>query len=60
MRAVGDHPAAGLAVKAGATAATVYLTERLWRKNRVASIAVMAALNGAYAAIVAHNYRQRF
>lgn len=46
-----------LAVKASASAGTIYLSERLWRKNRVAAVALMAALNGAYAVIVAHNWR---
>ena len=50
--------AAMLAVKAGATAATVYLTERLWKKSRPAAIVLMTALNGAYAAILAHNIGQ--
>jgi hypothetical protein len=60
MRGVADRPAVALAVKVGATAATIYLTERLWRRNRAASIVLMAVLNGTYAAIVAHNYRQGF
>jgi len=53
-----DSSAKMLVVKAGATAGTIYLTERLWKKNRPAAIVLMAALNGAYGAIVAHNYRQ--
>jgi hypothetical protein len=43
--------------KAAAGASTMYFTEKLWKKNRVGAIVVMAALNGATAAIVAHNTR---
>lgn len=49
--------AAMIAVKAAAGASTIYFTERLWKKNRVGAVIVMAALNGATAAIVAHNQR---
>ena len=46
-----------IAVKAAAGASTIYFTERLWKKNRVGAVIVMAALNGASAAIVARNHR---
>jgi hypothetical protein len=46
-----------IAVKAAAGLSTIYFTERLWKKNRVGAVIVMAALNGATAAIVAHNQR---
>jgi hypothetical protein len=46
-----------IAVKAAAGVSTIYFTEKLWKKNRVGAILVMAALNGAQAAIVAHNTR---
>jgi hypothetical protein len=46
------------AVKAATAASTIYFTERLWKKNRVAAILVMAAVNGSSAAIVAHNMKQ--
>jgi hypothetical protein len=46
-----------VAVKAASFASTVYLTERLWKKNRVAAVVTMVCVNSAYAAIVAHNYR---
>ena len=46
-----------IAVKAAAGASTIYFTERLWKKNRVGAVIVMAALNGASAAIVARNQR---
>jgi hypothetical protein len=46
-----------VAVKAASFASTVYLSERLWKKNRVAAVVTMVCVNSAYAAIVAHNYR---
>lgn len=49
--------AAMIAVKAAAGASTIYFTEKLWKKNRVGAVIVMAALNGATAAIVANNQR---
>jgi hypothetical protein len=59
VRGLADNTAAMLAIKAAATAGTIYLVERLWRKNRTAAVLLMAALNGTYAAIVAHNHRVR-
>jgi hypothetical protein len=56
MRGAAGSPAAMLAIKMGATATTIYATERLWKKNRVAAVVLMAALNSAYLVIVAHNY----
>ena len=46
-----------VAMKAAVTASVIVGTERLWRHNRVAAIAAIIAVNGAYAAIVSHNYR---
>lgn len=46
-----------IAVKAAAGASTIYFAERMWKKNRAGAVIVMAALNGATAAIVAHNQR---
>jgi heme A synthase len=54
---VAGNPAALFAAKAGTAVGSILLTERLWKRNRVAAIALMVALNGAYAAVVAHNYR---
>ncbi len=52
-----SRPAAFIAFKAGMTAATVFAAERLSKRNRIASYAVMIGLNFAYAAVVVHNYR---
>ncbi|RPJ56910.1 MAG: hypothetical protein EHM24_27430 [Acidobacteria bacterium] len=57
VRGFANNSAAMLAVKAGATVGTIYLSERLWKKNRAAAVLLMTALNGAYAAVAAHNYR---
>jgi hypothetical protein len=46
-----------IAVKAASGAATIFFAERMWKKNRVGAVLVMAALNGASAAIVARNQR---
>jgi hypothetical protein len=53
---LGNSSAGLLTVKAGVAVGTFYLAERLWRRNRVAAVALMAGLNGAYAVIVARNY----
>jgi hypothetical protein len=46
-----------IAIKAASASTTVYLAEKLWKRNRVAAVVVMAAVNGAGVAIVAHNSR---
>lgn len=51
----GSNRPAMIALKAGATAATIVLAERLWKKNRAAAVGVMVGLNAALAAVVAHN-----
>lgn len=55
----GGHVGTMIAVKAAAGASTIYFTEKLWKKNRIGAVIVMAALNGATAAIVARNHRHR-
>jgi hypothetical protein len=52
-----DNTAALIALKAGTAAGVIYMTDRVRRHNRVASIIIMAAANSAYATIVARNYR---
>lgn len=46
-----------IALKAGTTAGTIFFVERLWRQNRAAAVIVLAAINGATAAVAAHNAR---
>lgn len=44
-----------VAVKAGVGLATVVASERLWRKNKAAAIAVMVAANSVSAVVAARN-----
>ena len=54
----GHNPAALVAMKAATTAGTIVLAERLRRKHPLKAVVMMTAVNVAYAAIVAANYRQ--
>jgi hypothetical protein len=44
------------ATKLAVAGVTVYAAEKLWRKNRVAAILTMVAINSTYSVIVRHNY----
>jgi hypothetical protein len=57
MSGLARNSAALFAVKAGTAAATTYFAERLSKNHPRAATIMMAVLNTAYAAIVAHNYR---
>lgn len=57
MNGVAGNPTALLAVKAGAAAGTIYFAEKLWKRNRVAAVVLMVAVNSVTAAVVAHNYK---
>lgn len=46
-----------IAIKAASGTATVYIVEKMWKKNRVGAIVLMAVVNGVGAAVVAHNHR---
>jgi hypothetical protein len=59
MKPVVGNRAAFLAVKAGATAGTVWISEKMRRKHPVRAIVFMVATNAAMAAIVAHNFSIR-
>ena len=52
-----DKPAALVAIKAGVAVSTIAVADKLRGRSRVGAIALMAALNSAYAVVVAHNYR---
>jgi hypothetical protein len=56
LGAASGSPVATAALKAGATATIIVLTEKLAKRNRFAAIAVMVGLNSAYAIVVSHNY----
>ena len=56
MARVASNPGAMWAVKVGATTASIYAAERLWRRHRrVEAIATMVAVNGMMVAVVARN-----
>lgn len=59
MRRVASRGPLLVALKAGATAGTIYLVERLWKKNERRSLTLMAAINSAYLIIVTNNSRLR-
>jgi hypothetical protein len=46
-----------LGMKAAMTVGTIALTERLWKKNKMAAILTAAAANSALAMISANNFR---
>ena len=48
-----------MAVKAIAVVGAIVVSERLWKTNKVAAIAVMAASNGIAAVVAARNTRVR-
>lgn len=57
VRGAMTMPAGMVALKAGTAVGVIYLTEKLWKRNRVAAVVTMIALNSAYVTIAAHNYR---
>ena len=57
MMGLAGSPAGLATAKVAATATTIVATELLWRRNRKAAVITTIALNVAYGAIVAHNYR---
>jgi hypothetical protein len=59
MKPVVGNRAAFLAVKAGATAGTIWLSEKMRRKHPVRAVVFMVATNIAMATIVAHNFSVR-
>ena len=59
MRGVVGSPAAFLAVKAGTTAGTIWIAERLRKKHPVRALVLMASTNALMAAVVAHNMNAR-
>ena len=56
LEGVASNTGAMWAVKAGATGASIYAAERLWRRNRrVQAVATMVAVNGIMAIAAARN-----
>jgi len=56
MAGIADNRKAMFAVKAGVTAASILVAERLWKKNRVAAVVSMVGLNALIGTVVAHNH----
>lgn len=46
-----------ISMKAVTTASTIFFAERLWKKNKMGAIVMLAAVNGATAAVSIHNMR---
>lgn len=55
MQGVAGNKAAMWAVKAGTTAASIWLAERMWKRNRVGAIVTMVTMNGMMASVAARN-----
>lgn len=56
VAAAAGAPWALVTVKAAGTVAIISINERLWKRNRVAAVALMVAANSGYAMVAAHNY----
>jgi hypothetical protein len=52
-----DRPVAFVALKAGTAAGILFMAERVRRHSPLAAVLMMAAVNSAYATVVANNYR---
>jgi hypothetical protein len=46
-----------IGAKIASSAISVYVAEKLWKKNRVAAVLMMVGVNAGLAAVVATNYR---
>ena len=46
-----------IGLKTATTASSIFFAERLWKKNRMGAIVMMAVVNGATAAVSIHNMR---
>lgn len=57
LRSVTGRGPLFISVKAVSFAGTIYLVERLRKRNPAAAVIVMVTLNTAYSFLVAHNYR---
>jgi hypothetical protein len=57
MSGVTRNRAAFVATKAAVTAVTVFAVNKIAKKNKVAAVITLIAVNSAYAMVVQHNYR---
>ena len=56
MGGIVGSPVAMTAMKVGATAGIVFLSEKMRKRNPVAAVVMMVGLNSAYAMVVSRNY----
>ena len=56
MSGIVGSPVAMTALKVGATAGIILLSEKVRKRNPVAAVVMMVTLNSAYAMVVSHNY----
>lgn len=52
-----NNKASMLGLKAVTTASTIFFAERAWKKNKVAAVVMMVAINGGMAAVAMNNMR---
>ncbi len=57
MAGVAQNKVAFVAMKAGVAAGTILATHNMAKRNKVAAIATLVAINSAYAFVVHHNYK---
>jgi hypothetical protein len=57
LKGVVGNQAGLVALKAAGTAGVIYASEKIWKRNRTASIVFMVAANSAMAWVVQNNYR---
>jgi hypothetical protein len=57
MEGVTRTPAMFIAVKAGVAASTIFAAKQVYKRNKVAAVVTLVAINSAYAMVVSHNYR---
>lgn len=56
MKGIAGNQAAMLAVKAAGTSGLILASEKMWKRNKAAAIALMVASNAAMAWVVQRNY----
>ena len=59
MRGIVARPALLIGYKAGVGGATILSAHKMAKHDRIASIVMLAAINGLYTTVVIHNYRIR-
>lgn len=57
MKGVARNKAAFIALKAGMAASTILASRNMAKRNKIAAIATMVAVNTAYAFVISHNYK---